>query len=66
MGKQPQAVNTKKSTQLLLDDGSHIEADLVIFAAGITPNKEIAETAGIDCNRGCNLFLPFRQSLYLA
>ena len=51
MGKQPQAVNTKKSTQLLLDDGSHIEADLVIFAAGITPNKEIAETAGIDCNR---------------
>ena len=51
MGKQPQAVNTKKSIQLLLDDGSHIEADLVIFAAGITPNKEIAETAGIDCNR---------------
>lgn len=33
-------------------DGSEIPADLVVMAAGIRPNTELAERAGLHCNRG--------------
>ncbi|MGE8297129.1 MAG: nitrite reductase large subunit NirB [Pseudomonas sp.] len=33
-------------------DGEVIPADLVVMAAGIRPNSELAEQAGITCNRG--------------
>ncbi len=33
-------------------DGDVIAADLVVMAAGIRPNVELAEHAGIPCNRG--------------
>jgi len=33
-------------------DGDTLPADLVCFAAGIRPNTELAEKAGIHCNRG--------------
>ncbi len=33
-------------------DGSEIAADLVVMAVGIRPNTELAESAGIRCNRG--------------
>src|SRR5204863_6721596 len=33
-------------------DGSEIPADLVVMAAGIRPNTELAEKIGIHCNRG--------------
>jgi nitrite reductase (NADH) large subunit len=33
-------------------DGSEIAADLVVMAAGIRPNTELAEKAGLYCNRG--------------
>ncbi len=33
-------------------DGSEITADLVVMAAGIRPNTELAESAGLHCNRG--------------
>ncbi|MDD2989203.1 MAG: nitrite reductase large subunit NirB [Zoogloea sp.] len=33
-------------------DGDSISADLVCVAAGIRPNVELAEKAGIHCNRG--------------
>src|SRR6266446_3350107 len=33
-------------------DGSEIVADLVVMAVGIRPNTELAEAAGIRCNRG--------------
>ncbi|WP_404397876.1 nitrite reductase large subunit NirB [Stutzerimonas chloritidismutans] len=33
-------------------DGEVIPADLVVMAAGIRPNSELAEQAGIPCNRG--------------
>ena len=35
-----------------LADGSRIEADAVIFAAGIKPNVSLAKEAGISVNRG--------------
>ncbi len=33
-------------------DGSEVPADLVVMAAGIRPNTELAERAGLHCNRG--------------
>ncbi len=33
-------------------DGDVIPADLVVMAAGIRPNSELAEQSGIACNRG--------------
>lgn len=33
-------------------DGLRIPADLVVMAAGIRPNTELAESAGLLCNRG--------------
>ena len=33
-------------------EGSEIVADLVVMAVGIRPNTELAESAGIQCNRG--------------
>ncbi|WP_017245202.1 nitrite reductase large subunit NirB [Stutzerimonas stutzeri] len=33
-------------------DGEVIPADLVVMAAGIRPNSELAEQAGLPCNRG--------------
>ena len=35
-----------------LNDGTIINADLVIIAVGIRPNINLARTAGIDCERG--------------
>lgn len=34
------------------DDDSELEADLVVMAAGIRPNIELALTAGLRCERG--------------
>jgi len=33
-------------------DGSEIVAELVVMAVGIRPNTELAQSAGIQCNRG--------------
>ena len=33
-------------------DGEQIPADLVVMAVGIRPNTELAESAGLHCNRG--------------
>ena len=35
-----------------LSDGRRLEADAVVFAAGIRPNTELAKTAGLAVNRG--------------
>ena len=34
------------------DDGSSLQADLVVMAVGIRPNFALAESAGIYCNKG--------------
>jgi len=33
-------------------DGTEVPADLVVMAAGIRPNTQLAETMGLHCNRG--------------
>ena len=39
-------------TAVRFKDGSEIAADLVVMAVGIRPNTELAEAAGLYCNRG--------------
>ena len=39
-------------TAVRFADGEVIGADLVVMAAGIRPNVELAERAGLPCNRG--------------
>lgn len=37
---------------LRFDDGTELQADLVVMAAGILPNTEVAKASGIECRRG--------------
>ncbi|CAN5486926.1 nitrite reductase large subunit NirB [soil metagenome] len=39
-------------TKVQFKDGTEVEADLVVMAAGIRPNTELAEKIGLHCNRG--------------
>jgi nitrite reductase (NADH) large subunit len=39
-------------TAVRFKDGSEIPADLVVMAVGIRPNTDLAEAAGLYCNRG--------------
>lgn len=38
--------------QVLLRDGSHLPAELVVMATGIRPNSELAAAAGLPCRQG--------------
>ncbi|MDL4843034.1 nitrite reductase large subunit NirB [Aquibacillus rhizosphaerae] len=42
----------KRVSGLRFKDGSTVDADLVVMAIGILPNKALAEQVGIDANRG--------------
>jgi len=42
----------ERVTSVKFADGSEIEADLVVMAVGIRPNFELAQKAGIHCERG--------------
>ena len=46
------AGDTGRVAAIKFKDGESIPADLVCMAAGIRPNVELAEKAGIHCNRG--------------
>ncbi len=55
MGAQTQALlggddGRVKSVQF--KDGSQVPADLVVMAAGVRPNTELAEKIGLHCSRG--------------
>ncbi len=39
-------------TQVRLNDGTLLDADLVVFAVGIRPNIALAQSAGLRCQRG--------------
>lgn len=43
---------TGSVTHVSCADGSRIETDLAIIGAGIVPNVELAEAAGIECDNG--------------
>lgn len=42
-------------TEVELDDGRVFPADLVILGAGVIPNQEIAEEAGLACSNGVDV-----------
>ncbi len=55
IGAQTQALIGGKDGHVMavqFKDGSEVPADLVVMAAGIRPNTELAEKIGIHCNRG--------------
>lgn len=55
IGAQTQALIGDKNGRVMavqFKDGTEIPADLVVMAAGIRPNTELAEKIGLHCNRG--------------
>jgi len=53
LGASPRAVTSdgQRATGVALDDGRCLAAELVLFAAGIDANTELAAAAGIPCDR---------------
>jgi len=49
LGQRPKAI-TEHS--VLLEDGSELAADLVVFGVGVRPSTELAEGAGLAVDRG--------------
>ncbi|HYQ46849.1 MAG TPA: FAD-dependent oxidoreductase [Polyangiaceae bacterium] len=49
LGLRPKAI-TQQS--VLLEDGSELSADLVVFGVGVKPATELAEAAGLSVDRG--------------
>ncbi len=45
-------LGSKRVRAVAFDDGSEIPADLVVMAAGIVPNVELAKSIGLACERG--------------
>ncbi|MDO7907999.1 nitrite reductase large subunit NirB [Paenibacillus sp. JX-17] len=53
MGQQTvELIGDTRVTGLVFKDGSRLEADFVVMAVGIVPNKDVAQASGIDTNRG--------------
>jgi len=44
-------VNRGKVTDVVLNDGTKIESDIIILAIGIRPNGELAKNAGLEINQ---------------
>jgi NADPH-dependent 2,4-dienoyl-CoA reductase/sulfur reductase-like enzyme/nitrite reductase/ring-hydroxylating ferredoxin subunit len=49
LGRKPASVTDRGVT---LDDGSSIDADVVVFGVGVRPRLELAEAAGLKMDRG--------------
>ena len=45
-------VGDKRVSSVKFADGSEVDADLVVMAVGIRPNIELAQKAGVHCERG--------------
>ncbi len=53
LARQTEAIlGEDKVTGLRFKDGEEIEEDLLVMAAGIRPNIQLAKSAGIHCERG--------------
>lgn len=53
LGKRTSAIRRRgEEAELLFDDGSSLQADIVVFSAGIRPNVGVARGAGLACDRG--------------
>lgn len=53
LGAKSKSVKSKNNTKVLeLADGKTVEGDFVVVSAGIKPNIELAQAAGISVNKG--------------
>lgn len=59
LGTSPTAIDERSVT---LQDGTRIDADLVIMGVGVRPNVELAEAAGLAIDRGIVVDEQFRTS----
>jgi NAD(P)H-dependent nitrite reductase small subunit len=60
-------VGESQACGVRFDDGSELEAELIVMAVGIRPNIEIAKVAGIQCERGVlvdDTMLTYDPSVY--
>lgn len=46
------ALGPSRVRAVALDDGTELQADIVVMAVGIRPNLDLAKDAGLDVNRG--------------
>jgi NAD(P)H-dependent nitrite reductase small subunit len=51
-GRAPSPEPRSHVCGVLFDDGTELPADLVVMAVGIRPNIELAQAAGLRCERG--------------
>lgn len=49
LGRKPTAI---ERDAVVLDDGTRLEADLVVLGVGVRPRTQLAETAGLTMDRG--------------
>ncbi len=49
LGRKPQSIT---ATSVVLDDGSEVEASVVVVGVGVAPRLDLAEAAGLDVDRG--------------
>ena len=49
LGRKPAGIT---ATEVTLDDGSRLPADVVVMGVGVRPNTALAETAGLGMDRG--------------
>ena len=50
-GHTAELVGSERVTAIRFKDGSELPADLVVMAAGVRPNIELAKAAGLHCER---------------
>ena len=53
LGVTPVAIHSEQGqpTHIVLSDGEQLATDMIVISAGIIPNKSLAESAGIACER---------------
>ena len=49
LGRKPTAIEDR---QVVLDDGTRLDADLVVMGVGVRPRTDLAERAGLRIDRG--------------
>lgn len=50
--KTTAVLGERRVTGVRFDDGAQLDADLLVMAAGVRPNVELASQAGLRCERG--------------
>jgi NADPH-dependent 2,4-dienoyl-CoA reductase/sulfur reductase-like enzyme/nitrite reductase/ring-hydroxylating ferredoxin subunit len=59
LGRKPTKISP---TAVTLDDGSSLDADVVVTGVGVTPRTELAEAAGLKVDNGIIVDAEFRTS----